>query len=122
LSRTGWPLGPRAARVFYAVADAWRGEGGGDAVAALAGELDGPRARRRLERRLLLLEWSPRLLLHSRRGFAWLARGERRAWLERLARGPRGVARAIDELRRLATRDRDAAAAPAGDYSLLGGA
>lgn len=104
-----WPLGPRAARVFYNVADAWLAEAadGIDAVAALAPKLRGARARRRLERRLLLLEWSPRLLLHSRRGFSWLSRSERQEWLARLAaRGPRGVARWIDELRRLVDRAR----------------
>jgi hypothetical protein len=82
-----WPLSPRAARVFYNDADAWLGAdaAGRDLVAEL-GPLPEP-ARRRLERALAWLEWSPRLLLHARRGLSWLPRAERRAWLERLARG-----------------------------------
>ena len=83
-----WPLSPAAARVFYNAADAWvdRCEDL-DAVAALAAHLAAPRERRRLERALRLLEWSPRLGLRSRRGLSWLPRQERRAWLDRLERG-----------------------------------
>jgi hypothetical protein len=82
-----WPLAPRAARVLYNVADAWLGPEAAacDRVAALAPLA--PAARRRLERALFWLEWSPRLLLRSRRGLSWLPRAERRAWLERLERG-----------------------------------
>ena len=81
----GWPLSPRAARVFYNAADAWvdRCEEL-DAVAALAPQLAAPREGRRLERALWLLEWSPRLGLRSARGLSWLPREERRAWLDRL--------------------------------------
>lgn len=82
-----WPLSPRAARVFYNAADAWLGPdaAAADRVAAL-GPLPAA-GRRRLERALFWLEWSPRLLLHSRRGLAWLPRAERRAWLDRLGAG-----------------------------------
>jgi hypothetical protein len=81
-----WRLTPRRARVLYNVADAWRPErAGADAVAALDAVLASPRARRRIERTLAWIEWSPRLALASARGFSWLPRAERRAWLERLA-------------------------------------
>ena len=44
----------------------------------------GPRRERRaLARTLWLLEWSPRLLLRSLRGFSWLPRAQRRLWLAR---------------------------------------
>jgi len=83
---TDWPLSPRAARVFYNAADAWRpaDAGGPDPVAALPRD---PATRAALERALAWLEWSPRLLLRSRRGLSWLPREERRAWLDRLERG-----------------------------------
>lgn len=82
-----WPLSPRAARVFYNAADAWLGPdvAAVDRVAAL-GPLPAA-GRRRLERALRWLEWSPRLLLHSRCGLSWLPRAERRAWLDRLGQG-----------------------------------
>jgi hypothetical protein len=81
-----WPLSPRAGRVFYNVADAWIPGGGDvDAVAALAAVLGAPAERRRLERALWLLEWSPRFALRSLRGLSWMAREPRRAWLDRLA-------------------------------------
>ena len=90
MSDSRWPLSPRAARVFYGVADAWipprdGAPGGGDldVVAALAPQLRTARERRALERTLWLLEWSPRLLLRSLRGFAWMERDARRAWLAR---------------------------------------
>jgi hypothetical protein len=104
MSDARWPLRPRAARVFYNVADAWHpDEGAHDAVAALAACGLGDRERRRLERMFWWIEWSPRVALHSRRGFSWLPREARRAWLERLAaRGP--GRRAIAELRRLCER------------------
>jgi hypothetical protein len=83
----GWPLSPRAARVLYNVADAWLGaEAAADDRVAALGPLPAA-ARQRLERALWWLEWSPRLLLRSRRGLSWLPRAERRAWLERLERG-----------------------------------
>lgn len=90
----GWPLSPRAARVFYNAADAWLPDAPADfdAVAQLAAALP-PAGRRRLERQLRLLEWSPRLALRSPRGLSWLARAERRAWLDRLERGGVGPAR-----------------------------
>jgi len=95
---TDWPLAPRAARTFYNAADAWLGPravAASDLVAQL-GPLPAA-ARARLERALLWLEWSPRLLLHARRGLSWLPRAERRAWLERLERGGplRRAARAV---------------------------
>jgi hypothetical protein len=95
-----WPLSPRAARVFYNVADAWSppeaGVDAGDAVAALA-SLDA-RGHVELERALRWLEWSPRLLLRSRRGLSWMERDARRAWLDHLER------RGLPPLRRAATR------------------
>lgn len=99
-----WPLPPRAARVYYNAADAWLGSAAGDVdrVAALTDRLAGERERRRLARRLVLLEWSPRLLLRSRRGFSWLPREARRAWLDRLAQSRAHVVRAaIADLERL---------------------
>jgi hypothetical protein len=85
MSDARWPLSPRAARVFYGIADAWIPGGGDlDVVAALAPKLRTARERRSLERTLWLLEWSPRFLLRSLRGLAWMERDARRAWLERL--------------------------------------
>ncbi|RIK94753.1 MAG: hypothetical protein DCC71_23195, partial [Proteobacteria bacterium] len=70
-----------------------------DVVALLPPRLRAGRARRRLVRALWLVEWSPRLALRSRRGFSWLPRDERRAWLERLEAGRsrrlRGVLREL---------------------------
>lgn len=99
-------LRPRAARVFYNVADAWLADGGArDVVAELAALDLGERAHRRIERVLWLVEWSPRLALRARSGFSWLPREARRAWLERLAtRGPRRMRRAIGELHGLVAR------------------
>ena len=107
MSEARWPLSARAARVFYGVADAWipprdGAPGGGDldVVAALAPQLRTPRERRALERTLWLLEWSPRDLLRSRRGLAWMERDARRAWLDRLAASRlEGVRRALASLR-----------------------
>ena len=105
MSDAPWPLTPRAARVYYNVADAWLPEEAGtgiDAVAALAPRLAGARARSRLARRLWLLEWSPRIALRSRSGFSWLSRAERRAWLARLASArSKRVRDAVAELERL---------------------
>jgi hypothetical protein len=97
----GWPLGPRSARVLYNVADAWSdgASARSDPVAALAAPLADAKLRRRVERTLWLVEWSPRLALHSTRGFSWLDRAARRAWLERLsAKAPRRFRAALSEL------------------------
>jgi hypothetical protein len=104
------PLSARAARVFYNAADAWipppgDGRPGGgdlDLVRLLDRYLPDPAERMRVERELAWLEWSPRLLLRSRRGFSWLPREERRAWLEALERCPlRCVRRAVSRLHAL---------------------
>lgn len=106
MTESRWPIGPRAARVLYNVADAWlpasRGtEGAADVFAALPAALREGRARRRLERALWLVEWSPRLALCSLRGFSWMPRDERRAWLARLEAGrSRRLRDALHELRR----------------------
>lgn len=101
-------LSARAARVFYGAADAWfppgedgtPGAGELDVVAHLGPHLRGAGDRRRLERSLAWLEASPWLLLHSRCGFCWLSRAERRAWLERGERSPwPGVAGALRAVR-----------------------
>ena len=66
MNEARWPLSPRAARVFYGVADAWLASGADvDVVAALAPQLGSAGRRRRLELTLWLLEWSPRLLLRT---------------------------------------------------------
>lgn len=85
MNDAAWPLHPRAARVFYNLADAWEPDAGErDRVADLTRLLAVPRVRRAAERDLVLLEWSPRLLLASTCGFSWLSRARRRAWLQRL--------------------------------------
>jgi len=91
-----WPLPPRAARVFYGAVDAW-GRIEADAPDPVAALPRDPRERARLARALAWLEWSPRLLLRSRRGLSWLPRAERRAWLDALERrGPfRAAARRV---------------------------
>jgi hypothetical protein len=111
-----WPLSPRAARVFYGVADAWLASGADvDVVAALAPQLGSAGRRRRLELTLWLLEWSPRLLLRSLRGLCWMERCARAAWLERLERSRvRPVARSLASLRALVLGAHAAAAAGAG--------
>jgi len=87
MNDAAWPLRPRAARVFYNLADACAPQAGErDAVAELGDALASPGAHRAVERDLLFLEWSPRLFFASTRGFSWLSRAERRAWIERLAR------------------------------------
>ena len=80
------PLSPRAARVLYNVSD------------VLAPAVDvAPAVERAIRHRgvgtarrtwLLLqwIEWLPRLALKSRRGFSWLPREERRAWLDAVER------------------------------------
>jgi hypothetical protein len=105
-------LSPRAARVFYAAADAWCCADGDadplarrDLAASAAVHALSPSERRRIARWLALVEWSPRLALRSGRGFAWLDRQERRAWLEHLsAARNRSLARAIRDLRALVER------------------
>lgn len=101
-------LRPRAARVFYNLVDAWRPDAGArDAVADLAERLASSRARRAAERELLLLEWSPRLLFASARGFSWLSRERRLAWLDRLAASRVAWVRArVAALRSLADQSR----------------
>jgi len=103
MSEARWPLSPRAARVFYGVADAWLPSGADvDVVAALAAQLGNAGERRRLELTLWLLEWSPRLLLRSLRGLSWMERRARSAWLERLERSRvRSVGRSLASLRAL---------------------
>lgn len=120
-----WPLSPRAARVFYGVADAWlsdeAGEAAVDLVAALAPRLGNTRERRRLERTLWLLEWSPRLLLHSRSGLCWMDRRARRAWLARLEGSRiRAVERSLGSLRALIAAGAAAAAGSVAPQSLPG--
>jgi hypothetical protein len=120
-----WPLSPRAARVFYGVADAWlpgdEADPAIDLVALLAPQLRNTRERRRLERTLWLLEWSPRLLLHSRRGLCWMDRRARIAWLERLERSRiRALGRSLASLRALIAVSADAAAGSAASQSLPG--
>lgn len=101
MSEARWPLSPRAARVFYGVADAWLPSGPDvDVVAALAPQLGSAGQRRRMEVTLWLLEWSPRLLLRSLRGLCWMEQSARAAWLERLERGRvRSVGRSLASLR-----------------------
>lgn len=114
---TGWPLSPHAARTFYNVADAWLGPeqtAAFDVVAALAPLPES--GRRRLERALLWLEWSPRLLLRSRRGLSWLPRAERRAWLDRLEQkwpSRSAVALVRSAVERVAAQAREEPHAPA---------
>ena len=125
MSEPRWPLSPRAARVFYGVADAWLpSEGTGaavDVVAVLGPQLENAGERRRLERSLWLLEWSPRLLLRSRRGLSWMEQRARRAWLARLERSRiRAVARSIAALRALVATSYAAASGSGAPQSLPG--
>jgi len=117
VSDARWPLSPRAARVFYGVADAWVPQHDGewrDVVAALGGQLRDTASRRRLEWLLWLVEWSPRFALRSMRGFSWMERSERRAWLERAERcRMRRVRDASRTLRRLVDASDAAARASA---------
>ncbi|MCU0668200.1 MAG: hypothetical protein MUF70_02470 [Myxococcota bacterium] len=109
MNDAAWPLRPRAARVFYNLADACAEQAGErDAVADLGEALASPRARRAVECDLLLLEWSPRLFFAGMRGFSWLSRAERRAWIERLARSRIAWVRArVAALRALADQSLD---------------
>jgi hypothetical protein len=125
VSEVRWPLSPRAARVFYGVADAWLpiNDSGVafDVVAALGPQLRDTRERRRLERVLWLLEWSPRLLLRSRRGLCWMEQRARRAWLTRLEHSRiRAVGRSIAALRALVAKSYAAASGSGAPQSLPG--
>jgi hypothetical protein len=125
VSEPRWPLSPRAARVFYGVADAWLpSDGTGaavDVVAVLGPQLENAGERRRLERTLWLLEWSPRLLLRSRRGLSWMEQRARRAWLARLERSRiRAVGRSIAALRALVATSCAAASGSGAPQSLPG--
>ncbi len=96
-----------AARVFLSAADTWYPPG---ETTAAASDLDlmtelpsqlAPGEARRLALELQLLEWMPRLRLQLR-GFCWLARGERRAFLERLEGSSLGpLRRRVARLHRL---------------------
>lgn len=118
MSGTPPPLAPQAARVFYGVADAWLDPQDGDDPLAVGDPVAGlgalgltARDLRRLGRLLMLLEWSPRLALRSRRGLAWLPRDERRAWLARLARHRSAwLRRSLAELRGIVERSQRATA------------
>ncbi len=128
MSDARWPLSPRAARVFYGIADAWgpsdpvdATDAAIDVVAALAPLLRDTQQRRRLERTLWLLEWSPRFLLRSRRGLCWMERGERCAWLARLERSRvRRVGRSLAQLRVLVATSYATAANSGAPQSLPG--
>lgn len=111
-----WPLSPRAARVFYGVADAWLPSGVDvDVIAALAPQLGSPGDRRRLELTLWLLEWSPRLLLRSLRGLCWMERAARTAWLEQLeCSRVRSVGRSLASLRAIVVAAHAAAVSGSG--------
>jgi hypothetical protein len=108
MNDAAWPLRPRAARVFYNLADAWDPDAAGrDAVAELRPVLPEASQRRRAERDLLLLEWSPRLLLASRCGFSWMPRQQRRLWLGRVAKSRLGwIRRRVDRLLALVGQSR----------------
>lgn len=112
MSEARWPLSPRAARVFYGVADAWLPSGANaDVVAALAPQIRNAGERLRLELMLWLLEWSPRLLLRSLRGLCWMEQRARAAWLERLEHSRiRFVGRSLASLRTLVVAAHAAAA------------
>jgi hypothetical protein len=124
VSEARWPLSPRAARVCYGVADAWLPSGADvDVVAALAPQLRNAGERRRLELTLWLLEWSPRLLLRSRRGLSWMEQRARSAWLERLERSRvRSVGRSLASLRALVLAAHAGAAPGAGTPQSFPGA
>ncbi|MCX5739524.1 MAG: amidohydrolase, partial [Proteobacteria bacterium] len=92
-----------------------------DVVAVLGPQLENAGERRRLERSLWLLEWSPRLLLHSRRGLSWMEQRARRAWLARLERSRiRAVGRSIAALRALVATSYAAASGSGAPQSLPG--
>jgi hypothetical protein len=86
------PLGPRAGRMLYNLADALHPETVRDLVPAAARELRhrGPAAVRRLQLWLALLEWEPLLSGRARRRFWRLPRAERQAACARF-RGSRFV-------------------------------
>jgi hypothetical protein len=86
------PLGPRAGRMLYNLADALHPETVRDLVPAAAQELRhrGPAAVRRFRLWLALLEWEPLLSGRARRRFWRLPRAERQAACARF-RGSRFV-------------------------------
>jgi hypothetical protein len=98
------PLSARAARVLYNVADALAAEGAPAFDVAPAVERAirhrGVATARRTWLLLQWIEWLPRLTFRARRGFSWLPREERRAWL-RAVEGSRipALRRAFAELR-----------------------
>ena len=75
------PLGPRAGRMLYNLADALHPERVRDLVPAAARLLRhrGPRAVRRFHLWLALLEWEPLLTRRAQRRFWRLPRAERQA-------------------------------------------
>jgi hypothetical protein len=98
------PLSARAARVLYNVSDALAAEGARAADVAPAVERAirhrGVGTARRTWLLLQWIEWLPRFSLRSRRGFSWLPREERRAWLRAVERSRIApVRRAFAELR-----------------------
>jgi hypothetical protein len=95
------PLSPRAARVLYNVSDVLT-PGAVDVAPAVERAIRhrGVGTARRMWLLLQWIEWLPRLALKSRRGFSWLPRDDRRAWIlavEKSRLAP--VRRAFAELR-----------------------
>jgi hypothetical protein len=98
------PLSKRAARVLYNVTDALLEPGAPPRDVAPAVERAirhrGVPTARRAWLLLQWIEWLPRLTLRERRGFSWLPREERRAWLAKVERSRLApVRRAFAELR-----------------------
>jgi hypothetical protein len=98
------PLSPRSARVLYNVADALAPDGAPRTDVAPAVERairhGGVPAARRTWLLLQCIEWLPRAALSARRGFSWLPREERRAWLRAIEGSRVGpLRRAFAELR-----------------------
>jgi hypothetical protein len=75
------PLSPRAARVLYNVADVLAPAVDVAPAVERAIRHRGVGTARRMWLLLQWIEWLPRLALKSRRGFSWLPRAERRAWI-----------------------------------------
>ena len=75
------PLSPRAARVLYNVADVLAPAVDVAPAIEQAIRHRGVGTARRMWLLLQWIEWLPRLALKSRRGFSWLPREERRAWV-----------------------------------------
>ena len=76
------PLSPRAARVLYNVSDVLAPPAV-DVAPAVEREIRhrGVGTARRMWLLLQWIEWLPRLAMKSRRGFSWLPREDRRAWV-----------------------------------------